>query len=663
MTTPPTFPPADPSGAWQQPAGYPPPAPGPVKPSRLRTGLVLGGAATAALVLVGGGVFAYTTLDGGGAQPEAALPDTTIAYVRVDLDPSATQKVNLLRLANRFPDLAKDLDVDLSETADLRELLVDAIAGSGECTVDYAADVEPWLGQRAGFASLPAAEDGAEPEPVVVLQVTDEGAARTAIESELGCGDGIEPAQVAFTDGYALITSETLAAADVATAAKKASLADDPLFSADRKALGDAGLVSVWVDVQGAKGLLEDSLAGQGDSEETTAALAELDGVTSVTGALRAGSDHLELAFAVGADEAILTPLEGSGTSLLTGLPDTTLFASAGTVDPAAIDEAWEQLSTLADTFGSSGLGGLEDLGGLGGSGDLLDDDWSLSSNPVGTTTLPTVTEAECAALLAQPEYAADFSGLGLTAEEEAEYKRTYDEAFMSSCAGTDLGLGTDDLGTEDLDTDLGTDDLYGDDYLTDDPYGDDLLPSGLGFQETVDELEKSFDIKLPEDLKTLLGEQIVVALDSAGLDDVSSVTGPGDVSFGARTIGDKAALEDLLGRIDAILVDAGADKLSSATTKDGLVIASNDDYAAQLAAEGKLGTKPAFTTVVPDAKSASSAVFVDIDAIEKVARANIDALGGDDSWISYVAPLQAFGVSTRVDGGHAVSSVRLSFD
>ncbi|MFD6094448.1 DUF3352 domain-containing protein [Oerskovia sp. NPDC060338] len=661
MTTPPTFPPADPSGAWQQPAGSPPPVPGTVRPSRLRTGLVLGGAATAALVLVGGGVFAYTTLDGGGAQPEAALPDTAIAYVRVDLDPSATQKVNLLRLANRFPDLAKDLDVDLSETADLRELLVDAIAGSSGCTVDFAADVEPWLGQRAGLASLPAAEDGAEPEPVVVLQVTDEGAARTAIEAALGCGDGVEPAQVAFTDGYALITSETLAAADVAAAANKASLADDPLFVADTKALGDAGLVSFWVDVQGTKGLLEDSLAGQGGAEETTAALAELDGVTSVSGALRAGSDHLELAFAVGADDATLTPLDGAGTSLLTGLPDTTLFASAGTVDPASIDEAWEQLSTLADTFGSSGLGGLEDLGGLGG-GDLLDDDWSLSSNPVGTTVLPTVTEAECAALLAQPEYAADFSGLGLTAEEEAEYKRTYDEAFMSSCTGTDVGLGADDLGT---------DDLYGDDYLTDDLFGDDhsetsdddLLPSGLGFQETVDELEKSFDIRLPEDLKTLLGEQIVVALDSAGLDDVSSVTGPGDVSFGARTIGDKAALEDLLGRIDAILVDAGADKLSSATTEDGLVIASNDDYAAQLAADGKLGSKPAFTTVVPDARSAGSAVFVDIDAIEKIARANIDALGGDDSWIAYVEPLQAFGVSTRVDGGHALSSVRLNFD
>ena len=55
--------------------------------------------------------------------------------------------------------------------------------------------------------------------------------------------------------------------------------------------------------------------------------------------------------------------------------------------------------------------------------------------------------------------------------------------------------------------------------------------------------------------------------------------------------------------------------------------------------------------------------MFVDIDAIEKIARANIDALGGDDSWIAYVEPLLAFGVSTRVDGGHALSSVRLSFD
>ncbi|MEK8227710.1 hypothetical protein NKG05_18810 [Oerskovia sp. M15] len=46
-----------------------------------------GGAATAALVLVGGGVFAYSALDGGGSQPEAALPDTAFAYARVDLDP------------------------------------------------------------------------------------------------------------------------------------------------------------------------------------------------------------------------------------------------------------------------------------------------------------------------------------------------------------------------------------------------------------------------------------------------------------------------------------------------------------------------------------------------------------------------------------------------
>lgn len=656
MTTPPTFPPADPSGAWQHPAGGATPAPAAVttvKPSRLRTGIVLGGAATAALVLVGGGVFAYSALDGGGAQPEAALPDTAFAYVRVDLDPSATQKVNLLRLANRFPDLATDLDVDLGDDADLRKLVVDAIAKSGTCEIDYATDVAPWIGRRAAIAVLPPVEGaatgdaGSAPEPVVALQVTDEGAARAAIESGLGCGDGAEPAQVAFADGYALITSEQVEASDVVAAAKKAPLADAPQFAADMKALGDPGLISYWADVEGAITALE----GQEGAEELDAAATQ--GLRSVAGAARAGADHLEIAFAVGADEKVLAPMEGSGTSLLTGLPESTLFASSATVDPATVDQLWEQLSTLADAYGSSGPGGL------GSGDDLLGDDWTLSSHEVRAAgTLATATEAECAALLALPENALDASDWGLTPEELVEVTRSYDESFMAGCTGDYPAL------DQSLDTYEGTEeaDLFGDDSSTGGAT-DDLLPSGLGFQETVDELEKTYDVRLPEDLKTLLGEQVVVALDSAGLDDVSSVTGLADVDLGARTIGDKAALEDLLGRIDTILVDAGAERLTSATTKDGLVVASNEAYAARLAQDGGLGTVAAFRTVVPDAKGAANAAYLDVDAIESIARANLDPTGGDDSWIAYVEPLRAVGISSRVVGDHSLTSLRVSFD
>lgn len=655
MTTPPTFPPADPSGTWQSPDGAAP-LPGAVttvRPSRLRTGLVLGGAATAALVLVGGGVFAYSALDGGGAQPEEALPGTAFAYVRVDLDPSATQKVNLLRLANRFPDLATDLDVDLGDDADLRRLVVDALSTSGTCEIDYATDVEPWIGHRAAFAALPAAEGAttegaaATPEPVIALQVTDEAAARAAIESGLGCGDGVQPAQVAFADGYALITSEQVVAADVAAAAEKSPLAEAPRFVADMKALGDPGLISYWADLDG----VATALDGQDGAEALSTAT---DGLHSFAGAARAGADHLEIAIAVGADEKVLAPSDGAGGSLLPGLPESTLFASSATIDPSSVDRLWEQLSTLADTFESSGLGSL-------GSGeDLLGDDWSLSSHEVRTVgTMPTATEAECAALLALPENALDASGWGFSPEELAEVTQSYNESFMAGCTGDYSAL---DQG---LDTSPGAEDtgLLGDEGLSSGSTTDDLLPSGLTFQETVDELEKTYDLRLPEDLKTLLGEQVVVALDSAGLDDVSAVTGLADLDLGARTLGDKAALEDLLGRIDAVLVDAGAEKLTSASTKDGLVIASNDAYAARLAKEGGLGTVGAFRTVVPDARNAASAAYLDVDALESIARANIDALGGDDSWIAYVAPLRAVGVATRVDGGHSLTSLRVSFD
>src|SRR4029450_6488323 len=69
-----------------------------------RRGLIAGGIAVVlALVLRGGAYAAYTGLSGSGAQPAAALPGNAIAYVRIDMDPSASQKINAIGFVRQVP--------------------------------------------------------------------------------------------------------------------------------------------------------------------------------------------------------------------------------------------------------------------------------------------------------------------------------------------------------------------------------------------------------------------------------------------------------------------------------------------------------------------------------------------------------------------------------
>ena len=62
-----------------------------------RTALVVG-AGAAVVVAAGAGWAVGTYLGGGGTQPEDVMPDTLVAFADVDLDPSAEQKLNLVRL-------------------------------------------------------------------------------------------------------------------------------------------------------------------------------------------------------------------------------------------------------------------------------------------------------------------------------------------------------------------------------------------------------------------------------------------------------------------------------------------------------------------------------------------------------------------------------------
>ena len=205
--------------------------------------LVIGGIAAVVVLALAGGAFAVVKkLDGGGPQPHDVLPASVIAYARVDLDPSASQKIALLKLIRKFPDAANEIGIK-SPTQDVRKLLVEDLLDEGGCDMTYDKDVKPWLGNRMGVAVDKKAT------PLVAIQVSDEKKAESGIKALFKCGD--EKAAVAFLDGYAIVAEHQKEADAAVKAAKKAPLADNKTFVKDFDDLGEQGVASAWGDIEG----------------------------------------------------------------------------------------------------------------------------------------------------------------------------------------------------------------------------------------------------------------------------------------------------------------------------------------------------------------------------------------------------------------------------
>ncbi|MEU6410751.1 DUF3352 domain-containing protein [Microbispora sp. NPDC046933] len=254
-------------------------APPPPSRGRRGRGWIL---ALVAAVLVGvvggGGVWAASKLSGGGTQPQDVLPANALAYVRLDLDPSAGQKLALFGIARKFSATRDSFGGD-----DPRKALVTAVQKDDPdlSKVDYARDVEPWLGDRVGLAALPS-DGGGDPVGALAVQVKDEAAARTGI-AKMGLGDG--KGGLAFRDGYAIIATSQKLADEYA---KAAPLSGEPRFAADLDALGEQGVLSFWMDVE--------KIAEAGWSDVTaTPVLQQIRGMR-FAGALRFSGDYAELA-------------------------------------------------------------------------------------------------------------------------------------------------------------------------------------------------------------------------------------------------------------------------------------------------------------------------------------------------------------------------------
>jgi Protein of unknown function (DUF3352) len=333
-----------PAPGYYPPAGYPAPAGYPVTfmpyptppPKRRRRTWILGAAAAVLLVLFGGGgLAAYQVLNGGGVQPEQVVPAGTIAFFKIDLNPSASQKINAARLLHRLPKLG-----GLTGSGDWRRQMFQALAEDDSLPpgLSYDRDIKPWLGERAAIAVLPDSSLGTA-QPVLVLQCSNDGKARSAL-ARFGKATGVD-----FYRGYAVI-AETQTIADKAVAdAKAASLGISPTYRSDFKSLGASGIAAGWADLSAAN-----ALTGAPPAATQTGRVAFT---------IRVTPNAIDLVGRVngmaGSSRSVAGPDLGS-------LPAGTAIAAAAGYDPASIEQSWRRYQDLLDQSG--GLFGDPDQGG-----------------------------------------------------------------------------------------------------------------------------------------------------------------------------------------------------------------------------------------------------------------------------------------------------------
>ena len=271
-------------------------------------------ATTALLVMVGAAVVVgYLLLFSAVAdRASRAVPADATLYLKVYLQPSTGQKMNLVTLAGRVPGFrdAATIDQKLHEIA--QRLL-------GNAGMDYERDVRPWLGPEVALALSPPGALATAPHVLLLAVVRDAKAAKADLPRLMASagrsfraetyrgqqamiGDAVS---YALVDDLLLVTNSAnrLRAAIDADANAAPSLADSAAFQDAMRALPADHLASVYLNMGGggsggysaaalsltaqADGLHLDGNApftSQGASKETRAAF----GLTAKTASLAA---------------------------------------------------------------------------------------------------------------------------------------------------------------------------------------------------------------------------------------------------------------------------------------------------------------------------------------------------------------------------------------
>ena len=313
------LPPAPPSpDAAVEPAAPPPPPP---RRGGALVGVIVGVVALVA-VAVAGGVGAFLWLRGSGEQLLDMVPADTDAVVAVYLDPAASQKVNLFRLADRIP--------SLGSREELTGMVDDAIDGGLEAAGLTHEDLS-WVGPEVAITVRFPASGSADDVAVAALVATDdESAAADTLTKlreddpsasgwrsedhdgvEVWVGDDAGGGQIAYAlvDGVVVLSDSTDAIDDVIAASRGEvdALASSTAFDEATSDLPEGRLAMLYAAPSNFADALRD-LSGTDVAAGLTAGTPSLEAVTGVALSVSAEEDGLAVDAQVTYDPDQLSP-------------------------------------------------------------------------------------------------------------------------------------------------------------------------------------------------------------------------------------------------------------------------------------------------------------------------------------------------------------------
>lgn len=296
------------------------------------------------VALAGGGVAAAGLWFGWFGEdrlPAQVFPATTLGYLQLDADPALAQKAQAWEFLRDLPGVR---EAAAGGQPDARRLLWDLVGARSPETheVDFDRDVAPWLGYRAGMASIPVR--GKEPTWALAVEVSDEAAGTAKLREWL---TGTEPdADVTARDGWLLVTPSEHTAAVLADLAR-GTLAEDPTFAADLGSLGERGVLAGWADLDALAAAAAQSMPDSGLPD------GQFQGRAAV--ALRFGRDVMSLdgrLFGSGAQPPVTT----DGAGQLGAMPGSTTVAVSIADGARSLDRAWPEAAEMSESW-------LESLG------------------------------------------------------------------------------------------------------------------------------------------------------------------------------------------------------------------------------------------------------------------------------------------------------------
>lgn len=207
--------------------------------------------------------------DGSSSSSGAAAlaPAGAVLYGEATLDPSDDQQAAIDSLIEKFPG-------EGSASERLRGLLAKAFSESGT-GLSYTEDIEPWLGDQAGFF-VSSFTPGGDTSAALLVATDDEGKAQDAIEKAANANEGkassykehdyytIDDGAAGVIDGWVVLGSEQGLKAAIDTAAGGSAIEDDDAFTQALDGAPDERLGFVYVNTPAFAKELEKSGTGFG---------------------------------------------------------------------------------------------------------------------------------------------------------------------------------------------------------------------------------------------------------------------------------------------------------------------------------------------------------------------------------------------------------------